>query len=155
MKKVLLVLSLLFVITIVNAQSSMFEEGDRLVNVGIGINNHPTIVASVDQCIADGILDEGSIGVGPYAGLEFSSNEFKIGVGARGTFHYPIIDDLDTYLGFGVGLRYNQYTWRSNDITFIPGFFIGANYPVTEDITVFGEIGNGVSYLSLGITLRM
>ena len=140
-------------ILLAKAQDPMFLKDDKLLNLGVGLRGYPLVSASLDYCIADGIADKGSIGVGPYAGFGFSSSYNYLFGGARGTFHYPIIDDLDTYAGFGVGLNLHMWKYGSDNINLGGGFFIGANYPLTESIIVFGELGSGVSYLTAGITL--
>lgn len=152
MRKILLIASFISILMSVSAQNSMFEEGDKNLKLGVGIRwLHTNIIGSVDYCIADDVLDEGSFGVGPYANVEFGTNELKIGAGARGTFHYPFIDDLDTYLGFGLGLRYDMFTYSPNKLNIVPGFFVGANYSLNESLKVFGEVGSGVSFLSVGL----
>ena len=153
MKKLLLLACLLIVFSFAKAQSPMFLSGDKLLNVGAGLRNYPVVSASIDYCIVDDIADLGSIGVGPYAGLGVSSSALYVSAGARGTFHYPIIDDLDTYAGIGVGFRYTMWRYWSNNFHLVPSFCIGANYPVNDNIIVFGELGSGGSYLTVGITL--
>lgn len=155
MKRILLFTGLLFVMSFVKAQDPLFLVGDKLLNVGVGVRNYPVVSASVDYCITDGIADLGAVGIGPYGGLSFSSTAVYLSAGARGTFHYPIIDDLDTYVGFGMGFRLDMWRYGSNTVHVVPGFFIGANYPLNDTIVVFGEMGSAVSYLNVGITLRI
>jgi len=154
MKKLLLIIGLLFVFTLVRSQDSMFQKEDKLLNLGVGLRAfHPALSASLDYCIADDIIEDGSIGVGPYAGIELGSSYLAVAGGVRGTFHYPIIEDLDTYAGAGLGFRYKLTGFTSFHI--IPAFFIGANYPVTDKIVAFGELGSGTSYLTIGITILL
>lgn len=153
MKKILLLSGLLLILIMAKAQDPMFLKDDKLLNLGVGIQFYPVLSASFDYCIADGIAEKGSIGVGPYVGLGFWSRYMYLSAGARGTFHYPIIKDLDTYAGLGVGFRYTGSSyWGFSSFHPVPGFFLGANYPVTEKIIAFGELGSGVSYLTVGIT---
>ncbi|MBN2805984.1 MAG: hypothetical protein JXR22_04945 [Prolixibacteraceae bacterium] len=154
MKKFLLLTVLLFSLALAQAQDPMFLKDDKLLNLGVGINYYPTISASLDYCITDGIAEKGSIGVGPYVGLGIWSKWTYLSAGARGTFHYPIIEDLDTYAGLGVGFNLARSSyWSASSFHLVPAFFIGANYPVTDKIIAFGELGSGVSYLTVGITL--
>lgn len=162
MKKILLVMGLLMTILIARAQDPMFLKDDKLLNLGVGLRGYPVASASLDYCIADGILDKASIGVGPYAGIGIGFGNYYLSgayltAGVRGTFHYPIIDDLDTYIGAGIGFRLAAYKYGgiSTHVAQGSGFFIGANYPLTDGIIVFGELGSGVSYLTAGITIFM
>ena len=115
--------------------------------------------------------DKGTIGAGVYAGAgtyllhsSWYANHYRAMAGVRGTFHYPIIDKLDTYAGIGLGLEYWSYKYASsywgyddysyNDIDLDAGFFIGARYPLTEKFTVFGELGYGIGYLTAGISFK-
>lgn len=160
MKKILLLAGLFMTILVAKAQDPLFLKDDKLLNLGVGLRGYPVVSASLDYCIIDGIAERGSIGVGPYAGLgiglgNYYSKGAYITAGVRGTFHYSIIDDLDTYVGAGLGFRLAAYSYGTVSIHAAQGsgFFIGANYPLTNDIIVFGELGSGVSYLTVGITL--
>jgi hypothetical protein len=154
MKKILLIALLFSFALLSKAQKPLFLEGDKLVNLGLGLHSfsYQTVSASLDYGIVEDIADKGTIGVGPYVGLGFwSISTLYLHAGARGTFHYPIIDDLDTYAGFSMGIELGSNRYSA----FRPGFFLGANYPVTDEILAFGEIGGGVSYLTIGITIRI
>lgn len=163
MKKFILVTVLAAFAFFANAQEPLFVKGDKLVNIGLGLGYYTSISASLDYCIADGIAEKGSIGVGPYVGIGryfgwgygwgYSSGYTAFMGGARGTFHYPFIEKLDTYGGLAMGL--NLYNYSGFGIHPDFGFFVGANYPLTEKIIVFGELGAGVSYLSAGISFKL
>lgn len=170
------------------AQESMFNLGDKVVNLGIGIGNTlysyssyysrgvPPISISFEQGIKDDILDNGVIGVGGYLG--YSSSKYRytwlggewgwnysyIVVGAMGTFHYPLVDNLDTYLG--VLLGYNITTSREvgdvpldNDSYASGGIvysgFVGARYYFNDKFAAFGQLGYGIAYLTLGLSINL
>ena len=142
-------------VIVVNAQEDpMFIKGDKLINAGIGLGYYRSYAsaidfsASFDYCIADGIIDEGSVGIGPFVGLGLNIGGIQPYAGFRGTFHYPFIEKLDTYIGFGLGLR------LFNSIHPIGGLFIGANYPIAEKITIFGELGSGSTCAGLAFRLK-
>ncbi|HNZ72789.1 MAG TPA: hypothetical protein PKJ43_09205 [Prolixibacteraceae bacterium] len=171
MKKVIL-LSLLFIAAVaVKAQEPVFVKGDKAVNVGIGFDNYLNLSLSGEMGIMDGIADKGTIGAGVYAGAgtyllhsSWYANHYRAMAGVRGTFHYPIIEKLDTYAGIGVGLEYWSYKYNSsywgyddysyNGVDLDAGFFIGARYPLTQKFTVFGELGYGIGYLTAGISFK-
>ena len=160
MKNLLLITAIFFAVINLKAQESMFIKGDKLVNLGIGLGYYNVAQASLDYCISEGVAEKGSIGVGPYIGFGFNKYYSTILAGIRGTFHYPVIEKLDTYVGLGIGARYR--TWKSSYWGYTStntnvgyGFFIGANYPVSEKLTVFGEAGYGDSYLNVGVALKL
>ena len=152
MKRFLLISSLLLLVMIVKAQDPLFLEGDKRVNLGVGISTYPVASISVDYGVLDGIFDAGAIGIGPYVGLGLDKYYVYMSLGARGTFHYPLIENLDSYIGLGVGLRYDVISGAHNSLNPIPGFFLGANYPISKKMFVFAEVGSGVSYLTAGIS---
>jgi len=161
MKKLIL-LSVLFIAFIAaKAQDPIFVKGDKVINLGIGYGWYINLSASGEYCVLDGIADKGSVGVGLYGGLGFShsltyshSNSFF--GGARGTFHYPLLDKLDTYAGLGLGLNYRYYKYYSDEIYVDFNPFIGARYPLMDKLTVFGEIGYGfMGNLVLGVSFKL
>ncbi|HKK81305.1 MAG TPA: hypothetical protein VJ909_03605 [Prolixibacteraceae bacterium] len=151
MKKLILLTGMLLLVFMVKAQDQMFFKNDKNVNIGFGFLNHPVISASLDYGIAEDVIDYGAFGIGPYAGLGFSSSDSYLSAGARGTFHYPLIEKLDTYLGVSFGMEYRFES--AAKMAWYPGVFIGANYPLNDEVTLFGEMGSGVTYLQFGITL--
>jgi hypothetical protein len=155
MKKFIVIAFILFFAAFANAQEPLFVKNDKIINVGLGLDSYPVGSLSLDYCIADGIGDLGSIGVGPYAGLGFYwGGGMVIKAGARGTFHYPIIDKLDTYAGIGMGFSYHTYRYWANYINLSPGFFLGGRYLFNESLSLFAEVGYGVSYITAGIAFK-
>ncbi|MCF8363163.1 MAG: hypothetical protein K9G70_11130 [Prolixibacteraceae bacterium] len=162
MKRILFVIMISCVAFSLKAQevAPMFVKGDKIINVGIGLGYYTSVSASLDYGIADEIADLGSIGVGPYAAFGFRYSYSAVMAGVRGTFHYPFVENFDTYVGLGLGLSYNMYNsshWNYSYDPFIDpegGFFIGARYKMSETLTVFGELGYGISYLNVGLALK-
>lgn len=157
MKKFLLLTLLLGVFTLGYSQSSMFAEGDKLLNIGIGNRflgtwSFSSVVGSIDYCLADDIADKGSIGVGLYGGFGANASSAYISGGIQGSFHYPLIDDLDTYAGIRLGASFST---GSSLVRSTSGFFIGANYPLSDSFKVFAEVGAGVTNAAIGITLAL
>ena len=183
MKKLFALLFIaIFALTQMSAQEPIFVKGDKVLNLGIGLGTTlytgsyyhmtvPPISASLELGILDGIIDKGSIGVGPYVGFasykwEYSGWGYKysnIIIGARGNFHYPFIDKLDTYTGllvgfnvvtsseFGTPVGYD-YSASSSGIAW--SWFIGARYYFTDNIAGMVELGYGIAYLNLGVALK-
>jgi hypothetical protein len=178
MKKLLLVLLVaVFTLTQLSAQESTFQKGDKIVNLGIGFgstyysshytSHSPELSVSFETDVKDGIIDKGSIGVGGYLG--YSSGSYtdhlkttNIVIGARGSFHYPLVNKLDTYAGLFLGYNINNTTYESGyggssgtPSGFIFAWFVGARYYFTNKFAVMGEIGYGISYLTLGVSFKI
>jgi hypothetical protein len=177
MKKLLLsLLVVVFTFTQLLSQESTFKKGDKALNLGIGFgtsyyggfytSHMPAISASFEVGVADGILDKGSIGVGGYIGYSSAkySTYWKTSnflIGARGSFHYPLVNKLDTYTGLQLG--YNIFTTKYLDNLYTTGgsastlqfaWFAGARYYFSNNIAAFAEVGYGVAYLTVGIALK-
>lgn len=177
MKKLLL-FSLVAILSLSQllAQESTFKQGDKVLNLGIGFgstyyasyytSHTPALSASLEFNVKDGVLEKGSIGVGGYVGYSSAkwTNYYKtsnIIFGARGSFHYPLVSKLDTYTGLLLG--YNVYTY-SYDAAYIGSkgsagnvtlaWFAGARYYFSDKFAVMGEIGYGIAYLTIGVSLK-
>jgi hypothetical protein len=182
MKKILILLTVvLFAASQLMAQDPSFQKGDNVINLGIGLGSTmyhghgykmavPPISASYEFCIVDGIAKKGAVGIAPYIG--FSSYKWKyedwgwrytnIVLGARGAFHYPFVDKLDTYAGIMLG--YDIITWKeigdAGDNTadtpgaFVHSEFIGARYYFANNFAAFAELGYGISWFTIGISFK-
>jgi len=167
MKKLILLSVLVVAFVAAKAQEPLFVKGDKVINLGIGFDWYTTISASGEYCILDGIADKGSVGVGAFAGFGFPlggvySHSSRILAGVRGTFHYPLIDKLDTYGGLGIGLQYTHYSagyywsgYSSSHAGLNAGFFLGARYYLTQRLAAFGEVGYGLGYLTVGVAFKL
>ena len=183
MKKLILTLAaIIIVFPRLEGQKPEFAKGSRVFNLGLGIGTNlyretyyntmiPPVSVSFEIGATDHILEKGVIGVGGYLGAstykyKFSNNGWNITdfiIGVRGNFHYPLLDNLDTYtgimIGYGiVGIEYfgsydeNDYTGSSGGIQW--AWFIGGRYYFRENWAAMLELGYGVSYLNIGIAWR-
>jgi hypothetical protein len=155
MKKIILLSVFVIAVFASRAQDPLFEKGDKVLNLGVGLSySRIPIYGALDFCIADGIAKKGSIGVGGYAGVSYYyyhyyNHSLYFNAGARGSFHYPFVDKLDTYAGVSLGFD----TWYSSYIDF--GSFVGARYYFKPNIAVFAELAyGGVGYLTGGIAFK-
>lgn len=123
-KKFLFILALCATAWSVRAQESTFNEGDIVINAGVGFGSTiysgrfytiqvPPISVSGEYALIEDFIEEGiTLGVGGFIG--YSRSRFRAGprgpneygwrynytiIGVRGALHYPLIDDLDTYAG--------------------------------------------------------
>jgi len=183
MKKfsILLILVLYSLIQL-EAQESTFEKQDIVLNLGIGLGSTlysgsnykvgiPPVSASMEFGVIDGILEKGSIGLGCY--IDYSSHKLdltgwgwkykNIVIAARGAFHYPLVEKLDTYTGISLGYniaKNKEYgvvsgnTYRTTSGV-IGAWFIGARYYFSDTFAVMTELGYGLTTLNIGIALKL
>jgi len=165
-----------------NAQDPTFLKGDRVFNASLGLGSTlysgsfykgqiPPVSASLEFGIVDGLIEKGVIGIGPYVGYTSYKYEYtgwgwkysNIIIGARGSFHYPLVDKLDTYAGILLG--YNIVTSKEigdptgmDDIYGSGGLawsgFIGGRYYFTDAFAAMLELGYGIAWLNLGVALK-
>ncbi|MBN2215727.1 MAG: hypothetical protein JW723_15970 [Bacteroidales bacterium] len=176
---------ILLAMTSMQVKSQSFEVGDKDVNLGIGFGatwysgvgyktTIPPVCASLDFGFKDDI-GPGVLGLGGYVG--FSSYKWEYSylytygykyttfiLGGRATYHMEFIDKLDTYGGLLLGFRLvNDKYFGDIGYTYTSGvgsglaysFFIGGKYYLADNIAVFGELGYGIAYLTLGVTFKM
>lgn len=189
MKKFLFLMTVLCVLGTTAVAQDVFRKGNVVGNVQVGIGAYKNygvgfpISASVDVGAFDRIIngENGSIGLGGYVGfasynntiienaLVYDNSATSFVIGLRGTFHYQLVDNLDTYAGFMAGVN---RLWTNNSITsqltgivvddkttynstrFASAFFVGARYYFTNSFGVVAEAGYGFANCSIGITFK-
>jgi len=184
MKKLLLVLLVaVFSLSQLLAQESTFKQGDKVVNLGIGFgstlytgsnytNSVPPLSVSLEVGVKDGVLDKGSIGIGGM--LAYSSSKWEYSgwgwkysnfiIGARGAFHYPLLNKLDTYTGIVLGYNIATskefgnavvgYNYSASSGGIVASWFVGGRYYFSNSFAAMAELGYGITYLKIGITLK-
>ncbi len=182
-KQFTIVAIVLFSFSVLQAQESMFNLGDKVINLGIGFGSTlysgsfysrgvPPVTISYEQAIKDEVLEKGVIGVGGWLGYTSYKYDYQgwgykysnIIIGALGAFHYPLLDKLDTYAGIGLG--YNiasadefgvntgwDYSSTSGGVVFAG--MIGARYYFGEKFAAFLQAGYGISYLTFGVSIKL
>lgn len=156
MKKIIVALLLLLSLG-TYAQDQVFFKGDQRLTLGAGLHSNIATAVTLDIGIIDGIADLGVIGVGPYLSMGIKNNDFKSSMGARVTFHYPLIDKMDTYIGSNFGISYVivQLEDHDNVTAMEPGLVLGASYPLNSKVRLFAEAGTGVAYLLGGLAFNL
>jgi hypothetical protein len=170
-----------------NLQAQTFKKGDGVFNATIGFGNAryltgttssvPPLAASYEVGVLDNVLEVGSIGIGGYVGYTSAKWDYgytgytwgykssDIIIGARGIFHYPFMDKLDTYAG--LMLAYDINSWKETGTAqtgyatkssygglIVPGF-VGARYYFSEKFAGLAELGWGIAYFNIGIALKV
>lgn len=179
MKKLLLTTALAIVGLIVNAQT--YNEGDNLLNVGIGLrstfttgdNTLPLLSASFEHGFTDKISAGGFIG---YAGSKEeiatfgTTYTFKYSyliIGARGSYHFYNTDKIDAYggamLGYNIanskvevsGAGAGFITPQAAEVGGIAyGLHVGGRYYFTDQIGAYAELCYGIALLNIGVTAK-
>lgn len=146
-----------------------------------GATSLPAFSLSLEKGIKD-LENIGPLSIGGIVGFKHASynwsshfNDYTwndIIVAARGAIHYDLFknEKIDTYGGVALGLRvqsYSYYVWDppygSNDYrkatssTVHPLFalYLGGRYYFTDKLAAFGELGYGLGYLTLGLSLKL
>jgi hypothetical protein len=137
----------------------------------------PPIAASAEWGVMDNLFnsDACSLGVGGYLGYTAAKSEYSantgwnatgIILGARSAIHYQFdVDRLDTYgglmLGYNIASVKTSGNWGGVTATsasaggFSWSLYLGANYSFTEKFGAFAELGYGISYLTLGVSMKL
>ena len=178
------VIAVVFGFLALNAQT--FEKGSGVLNFTLGFGSGyytgswyktsvPPIALSYEMGVVDNVLEKGTIGIGGYLGYSaykwaYSGTDYgwKISnfvIGPRGTFHYPLVDKLDTYAGlmiayrvvsekeYGTALLGNVYSGSSSGL--VTSGFVGARYYFNEKFGGVAELGWGVAYFNIGLALKL
>ncbi|HPA86240.1 MAG TPA: hypothetical protein PK106_00495 [Bacteroidales bacterium] len=185
MRKLLLtVVATAVSVLFLNGQDLMFLKGEKVLNLGLGLGNTlysgsyyksqvPPVSASLEIGVVDNVIEKGVVGVGPYLGYSSFKYEYSdwgwkysnIIIGARGSFHYPLVDKLDTYTGlllgyniasskeFGNSVPGWDYSYSAGGLTW--SWYIGGRYYFKENLAAMLELGYGIAYLNLGIALKI
>lgn len=113
--RILLVSVLVFVGCKGGFAQNAFEEGSIGINADFGMGHEtwgtkflPSFNLSGDYAIKNVIHDNGSISAGVMFGFGSTKEEFSLRAGVRGALHYTFVDNLDTYAGIGMGIKYSK-----------------------------------------------
>lgn len=185
MKKTVLLLVTMFALaTNSNAQDGGFSNGDKLLNIGVGVNSYYDNGIPLGVSYEKGISDAFSIGVDfnylsskyDFGNEEIFGNGFDLKftslyIGARASYHLNEIfgiynSRIDTYAGGTLGYRSFSWTDSDNDSADLLGKnygsgiylggLVGAKYYFTDQIGAFIELGaTGSSNARVGIAFKL
>ena len=158
--------------------SAQFDKGDKLLNLGIGVNSYYNGGLPLSASFEVGVTDEISVGAGlDYLNYtynyNFSGTNYKYGftaiyIGARGSYHFSKllnlnVKELDIYGGASLGFR--NFAWKDNfngsnlggsygsGVFF--GIHVGARYYFVPKVGAFLEVGaGGSSNARVGVAFR-
>lgn len=189
----LLIIGLLISLSFETVKGQLFNVGDKDLNFTVGLGTPwvlkrsyyrtqlPLITASFDVGLRDnlgpGVLSLGGcIGANTYkyeipdAGwiYEYGWKSTSVIGALRSTYHYQIIDALDTYGGLHLGVRFEG--WREyGDIPYyytidfntslhpVINLIAGVKFHFSDNLFVMGELGLGfgIALFNIGLGLKM
>lgn len=168
------------------SQTPAVSNSEKIINAGIGFGSTlytgsgytvtlPPLSVSYEQIIMDEVIDKGLIGVGGYIGYasykykydyfgdEWGWNYSNFILGARGSFHYPLLDKLDTYTGLMLGYQIvsaseigtvgTGYSASSSGLVW--SWYAGGRYFFSDKFAGMLELGYGITYFNLGIAIKL
>jgi hypothetical protein len=147
---------------------------------GYSVSSIPAISLSVEKGVWD-IEDFGVISLGGTAGWKYAKYDWSylnysydwtwtdFIVAARGAIHPDFIENekADLYGGLALGLRFETYKYYSgspsgdplkytdNSTNPLIAIFVGGRYYFSDHFGVFGELGYGLGYLTIGASYKL
>jgi hypothetical protein len=168
-----------------STKAQLFDQGDIVLSFGLGLGatyyvhgwgyktTVPPIFVAGDYCLRED-LGPGNLGVGAYMGYSAYKYEYyddwgwkynTLIIGARGTYHFvDLVDKLDLYGGIMLGAEIvsskefgdyygDDYNANSGGVAY--DVFGGARYYFSDSFGVMGELGYGISWLKIGVSLKL
>jgi hypothetical protein len=165
-------------------KTETFKKGDKVLSLGLGLGSTyvnwggyykmsvPPLFISGDYCLRED-LGPGNLGVGGYIGYSAYKYEpaanwgYKYStlfIGVRGTYHFTdLVDKLDLYGGITLGGKivsgkgygdFGVYNYATNSSGALVEIFAGARYYFAPSFGVMAELGYGVAWLKLGVSVK-
>ena len=172
MKKSIFTIIAIFAITTISfAQNGAYNKGDKLLNIGIGVNSHYSGGIPVGASLEFGVTEDISVGVNvDYLSHKYMS-DFKftaLYAGARANYHFNNVlninnDKVDVYGGLTLG--YRSFSWKNSDYDDVLGKAygsqvylgaqIGGKYYFSDNVGIFLELGElGSTNARVGVAFK-
>lgn len=141
-----------------------FQEGDLVLNAGIGLGTTFTFAGTLGlpfgAGVEYGVTD--AIGVGGFVGYASGGGLSVFYIGAKGSYHFNELlnldnDQLDLYGGLSIYYRNFSVTGINFGIGsgIQPGFHIGGRYYFSETFGAYAELGNSYGWLTAGVVFKL
>ncbi len=176
MKRTVIMLVLATTTFICKAQKGLgYEKGDKLLNIGVGVNSYYSSGFPIGASFEVGITDAISVG----GNVDYLSSKYNYGsgfnakfttiyFGARGSYHFNEIlnvnnEKIDLYAGATLGYRSfsfkDNFTGTNLSGSYGSGVFFGGyaggKYYFSDNIGAFAELGaTGSTNVRLGIGFK-
>ncbi|MEM8526846.1 MAG: hypothetical protein AAGG68_19555 [Bacteroidota bacterium] len=161
----------------ITSGNTHFAKGETDINAGLGLvrtfySSASTVMPPLSVSAEYGITD--AISVGGFIGLASAREEWFGGnvnynffiLGARGSYHFQIFDQMDTYAGLMLG--YNNVSANFGDYydgdiyddtvaasAMALSAYVGARYNLKDQWCIYGELGYGISVLNIGVSMKL
>ncbi|MEO6683756.1 MAG: hypothetical protein ABIN48_13120 [Ginsengibacter sp.] len=170
-KAIFLVVAIVAIHTFSFAQNGAFNEGDKLLNIGIGVNSYyrggNPIGASYEVGITDAISVGGNVDFLSYNAGNGRFSAFYLG--ARANYHFNEIlniDDNNVDIYGGLTLGYRNFSWgdgshrngfgNSYSSGIYLGALVGGKYFFSENVGAFLELGAiGSTNARIGVAFKL
>jgi hypothetical protein len=181
-KHLILVIAMTIIVSQSTVKAQAFKNGDMVGNLGLGfgwygysyfgagVTSLPAISLSLEKGIKEISSINGVFSLGGIFGVKHASWSYSgsngsyndIIIAARGAIHADLfkITKLDTYAGLAVGARihnekfpYSNYV-NDNYTNGLFAIYFGGRYYFNDEFAVFGELGYGLGYLTLGLSYK-
>ena len=157
-----------------SAAMAQYAKGDKLWNIGIGLNSYYNGGIPLNTSFEVGVTDEISVGAEldylsyryNFAGTRYGFTSFYLA--GRGSYHFNKLlnlkeDALDIYAGAGLGFR--SFSWNeSNNFSGLGNVYgngaflaihVGTRYYFSDKIGAYLELGaGGASNATLGLAFK-
>ena len=167
--KVTFILVVLTTTTLFAQQNGAFSKGDKLLNIGIGVNSFYDGGIPLGASFEKGITNNISVGLNAdylssdYASLKFTAIYF----GVRASYHVNNLlkiesNKIDVYGGPTLG--YRSFSWKDTDQklgdNYGSGLYLGAyaggRYYFNDHIGLFAEAGSiGSTNARIGVAFKL
>jgi hypothetical protein len=175
MKRILFSAFAITLATTVFAQRNGYSQGDKLINVGIGLNSYYSGGIPFGASMEFGVTETISVG----ANVDYLSYTYNYGTlgnykftalyfGGRGSYHFNELFNLNNEkvdLYGGAALGYRSFSWKDNfsnaslgdsygsGVYF--GIFVGGRYYFTNNVGGFAELGAiGSTNVRIGLAFK-
>ena len=150
-----------------NVTAQSYQQGDKLLNLGIGLGTYGGGGLGFGGSFEYGIHEAISVGaIAGYSGRNYLGSRWSVlTIGARGSYHFNELlnldnDQIDLYAGLGLG--YRNFSWDysgfgdsynyGSGVVFIG--HLGGKYYLKPNLGLFAELGSGFGTLQAGIAFK-
>ncbi|MFD2034989.1 hypothetical protein ACFSKL_09315 [Belliella marina] len=152
------------------SQAQSFQKDDWVIQAGLGLGNTFSYGGSWGLPLGAGVeygiakLEKGAIGIGGDLGFVSLSGLNVLFVGAKASYHFNELFELtddrwDIYGGLGLYFRQFNFEGMGSMYSFNSGLYpavhVGARYYFTENVGMYGELGNNWGWLNVGVAFKL
>ncbi|MFP4458727.1 MAG: outer membrane beta-barrel protein [Candidatus Zixiibacteriota bacterium] len=180
-KKLIFAVVLFLVLVVPVMAQTAYNVNDKVLQAGLGLgmaglygdSGVPPVSVGLSMGYNDNISFGGLVGYASskytysyHDGSDYGWKYTYIAIMARGSYHFDILNssDIDTYVGLSLGYNvvtssefgdwYGEPTSASSSYL-LYGAHFGIRYYFNPNMGVFGELGYGLSYATVGLSFKL